>query len=246
MCSRAAPGQRREDRHAREQPQLLRLRRRGRGVDLRDRPSEQHHEHGQEEPGDDQRVLEPEEIAQHRREQAPDAERGEQEELKHAEHPSEHLVRYRALHERVAGNVNQRVAGAHHREQHERYTDRRPQPEHGERQPPEQQAEEKAGAEPPRTCQAQRADGTHQRSHAEGGVEVPDPRVAHVEQLDRHDDEKDEHQARDERLCSEQPQQHAQLLVPEDDAEARQAFAEDRRRLDFLRRLGPRGPSSGE
>ncbi len=116
----------------------------------------------------------------------------------------------------------------------------RPQPEHGERQPPEQQADEKAGAEPPRARQAQRADGTHQRPDAEGGVEVPDARVAHVEQLDRHDDEEDEHQARHERLGREQPHQHPQLLVLEDDAEARHALAEDRRRLDLLRRLGSR------
>ena len=149
MCSSGAR-QRREDRHTGEQPQLLRLGRGGLSVDLRHRAPEQHHEHRQEQPADDERVLEAEDVGQDRREHAADAERAEQEELEHAEHTSEHLVRDGALHQRVAGDVHERVAGAHDREQDERAIHRRPQPEHGQRQSPEQQADEEAGAEAPR------------------------------------------------------------------------------------------------
>ena len=64
-------------------------------------------------------VSSPNRSTEHGCEQASDAERGQQEELEHAEHPSQHLVRDGALHQRVAGDVDERVAGTHHREEQE-------------------------------------------------------------------------------------------------------------------------------
>ena len=61
----------------------------------------------------------PKDLGQHGCEHAADAERAEQEELEHAEYASQYLVRNSALNKRVAGDVDERVAGAHDREQHE-------------------------------------------------------------------------------------------------------------------------------
>ena len=88
-------------------------------VDLRHRAPNST-EHRQEQPADDERVLEAEDVGEDRREQATDAERAEQEELEDAEHPGEHLVGDGTLHERVARDVHEGVAGAHDREQDER------------------------------------------------------------------------------------------------------------------------------
>ena len=158
-------------------------------VDPRHLRAERDDEHRQEGPGDDQRRVDAEPRDQRRRERRADAHRRQPQHLDHAEDPREHVVGHAALDEREPGDVDERVADAHEGERDECDRDLLPEADGHERDPGDDETAEERGAEPLRTGERERGDGSDERADSDRRVEIAHAALPEVEQVDRHDDD---------------------------------------------------------
>ena len=197
------------------------------------RPGRQHQQRQQRARGD-QCATRAEPVQEQRRSERAEPHGEEEQALHHAEDACDHLLRRGTLQQGHARDVDDRVADADDREQHEREHLVRPDRDERNRNAPDEDAEAEVRSEPTPADEGRRSDSAEQAADADGGIEEADARVPGVEELQRDHHDQDVQHPVDERLRGEQPHEQTQAPLPGDDAETGEQLFGDRARLRRL------------
>ncbi len=166
---------------------------------------------GQDRARHHQRRTDAELLDEDRAEDRADGCRQRDTDLEHAEDAAEQMLVHRALEQREARDVEQRVPDADEAEAHESPAGPRPGSDERDRRTPEYERDAEDAGQPAPSDEADGRQPAGQRSGAERGIQPPDSGLAHAEKLDRRDDEQYVQQSADHRLCVEE--QHDQSGV---------------------------------
>lgn len=174
----------------------------------------------------DERPLRAQPGDQRGRGDGSDPDAGDREGLEDGEDAAQNGIRDAALDERVAGDVEDRVAEADEPEAHRCEPGLRPHGDQGDRSAPKDQPELEGARQPVAVDEKHGPDRPDHSARAERGVQVADARVADEHELDRDDHDDHVEEASDQGLARKQAYEQTRVLLLRERPNAREVLGQ--------------------